>query len=270
MAAHVQMLMEALDFIEENLTVEIDVENVASHLYVSVSSLQKTFKYAFHMYVKEYIIRRRFTCAANDILHTNNSITEISIKYGYSSAESFTRGFKKIWGITPSEYRKTRTFAGLTPKLALPVHEIKEASFMSVIKYDMTELVEILKSRRNNAYVLADLGGLMEINEKYGRDAGDAALLELIKRVEEACSDDDILLRIGGDEFVVFTDSEDLEHAADIVVKVGGRNGEIITVGDNKIPIHIHVGSFLGFPNYSDNDELIVEIKNRINMIKQV
>ena len=114
------VLLDALDFIEENIAGEIVIQDVADKCFVSASSLQKTFKYVFHLSVKEYIIRRRFSCAAKDLLLTKDSILDVALKYGYSTAESFTRGFRKVWGITPSEYRKTRHFAGHTPKLAIP------------------------------------------------------------------------------------------------------------------------------------------------------
>ena len=48
--------------------------------------------------------------AGEIMLQTEESILDIALKFGYSNAESFTRGFRKIWGITPSEYRKTRHF----------------------------------------------------------------------------------------------------------------------------------------------------------------
>lgn len=269
MADHAQMLMEALDFIEENLSAENDVETIANHLYVSVSTLQKTFYFAFHMYVKEYVIRRRFSVAAKEILNTDESITDIAMKYGYSSSESFTRGFRKIWGISPSEYRKTRTFAGITPKFASPMDQTMEVGIMEGMKYDLTELVELLKTRKQNAYVLADINHLMEINDKYGTEAGDAALLELVKRVETACNETDVLLRIGGDEFVVFTDSQDLAHAEEIASKVNAHDGETITVNGNEFPIYVSSVAFVGFVDSTNPNEIMSDVKERIRKSRE-
>jgi len=240
------MLLAALDYIEKNIAGNITVDDVAEHLYVSVSGLQKTFKYVFHIYVKEYIIRRRFSCAAQDLVRSQDNILEIALKYGYASPESFTRGFKKVWGITPAEFRKHRHFTGHTPKLAPPEINESEEMFMSGIRYSIDQLYDVLQERKNNAYVCADLSGLMHINDTYGRRAGDAALLELMRRVEEACGEDDLLLRIGGDEFVVFTASEDIEYAKTICDKALRRNGETIEVDGVRIPISIHIGAFAG------------------------
>ena len=272
MARNVEMLINALDYIEANIAGDFTVEDIASKCYVSVSGLQKTFKYVFHMTVKEYILRRRFTCAARDLLSTEESILDIALKYGYASHESFTRGFKKVWGITPLEYRKTRHFTGHTPRLAAKDINIMEVDAMSRTKYDLTELYDVLQERKDKAYVCADLGHLMWINDNLGREAGDAALLEMMRTIEAECNEDDIFLRIGGDEFVVFTNSEDTAHANELVENVGRHGKKSIKLGKTEIPVKIHIGSFLGFPDDAKTSisGLSNAIDDRMRMIKEV
>lgn len=48
-------------------------------------------------------------------------------------------------------------------------------------------------------------------------------MFQLMRCVDEACEEEDIFLRIGGDEFVVFTDHKDMEHANDIVKRFPRR-----------------------------------------------
>ena len=59
----VDILMQALDYIEEHISKKIMVQDVADSCFISLSGLQKTFKYVFHISIHEYIIRRRFSCA---------------------------------------------------------------------------------------------------------------------------------------------------------------------------------------------------------------
>ena len=106
MANSVEVLLEVLEYIEKNIAGDISVDDIARDCYISVSSLQKKFKYVFNMTVKDYILRRRFTCAARDLVTTDESILDIALRYGYSNHESFTRGFQRIWNVSPSEYRK--------------------------------------------------------------------------------------------------------------------------------------------------------------------
>lgn len=269
MAKNAEVLINALDYIEENIASDIKISELADACFVSVSGLQKTFTYAFRVSVKEYILRRRFSCAAKDLIKTDDSILDIALKYGYSNAESFTRGFRKIWDITPSEFRRTRHFTGHTPKFRVPENmTILEGRIMGSQKYDLTELYDVIQERKNNAYVCADLCRLMWINDNLGMEAGDAALLELMRRVESACNEDDILLRIGGDEFVVFTTSEDMTHANEIVEKVTAMNNQKIKSGDKEFPVVVHIGAFKGFYEHHVNvGDMIDTIRDGIREI---
>jgi len=239
----VEDLINALDYIELNLRDRLSVQDIADHCYSSVSGLEKTFKYVFRMPINEYILRRKYSCAAKDLLTTGDTILEISLNYGYKNAESFTRGFRKIWHVSPSEFRRTRKFSGHTPQLSLNSNCLSEEDMKT--GYDLTELYDVLQERKNCAYVCADMCGLMWINDNLGMAAGDAALLEMIERVEAACGEEDILLRIGGDEFVVLTGSPDMTHAAQIVSEVAARNGEPVKYGDLEFPLTIHIGAFI-------------------------
>ncbi|MBP5417118.1 MAG: helix-turn-helix domain-containing protein [Clostridiales bacterium] len=259
MANSVEVLMDVLEYIEKNIAGEISVEEIAKECGISVSSMQKRFKYIFHMPVKEYILRRRFTCAAKDLINTEDSILTIALKYGYSNHESFTRGFRQVWMITPNEYRKKRHFTGHTPKLSKEMISDPEGDFMSRTKYDITELYDVLRQRKDNVYVCADIKHLMWVNDNLGRKAGDAVILETMRRIEEACSEDDIFLRIGGDEFVVFTNSSDRTHADEMVNAIRNDHGKI-TVDGKEITVETHVGAFVGFPDR-------ISAKNVFNMI---
>jgi AraC family transcriptional regulator len=149
--------------------------------------------------------------------------------------------------VTPNEYRKKRRFAGHTPKFSVDMLNPSEGKYMSGSKYDITELYDVLRERRDCAYVCADIKRLMWVNDNFGNKAGDAVIAETMRRIDEACNDDDIFLRIGGDEFVVLTGSSDRAHADEIVEKVGS-NHDSITVDGKEITVETHVGVFAGMP----------------------
>lgn len=56
--------------------------------------------------VKDYIRKRRLSCAANELINSNNRIIDIAFKYQYKTHESFSRAFLKEFGVSPKEYRK--------------------------------------------------------------------------------------------------------------------------------------------------------------------
>ena len=102
----VNRMNSALDFIECNLTNNLDEKAVCSIMGCSFSAFQASFSQITGKSVSEYIRRRRLTCAAQDLLNTDNRIIDIALKYGYQSADAFRVAFKQLHGVTPSEARK--------------------------------------------------------------------------------------------------------------------------------------------------------------------
>lgn len=102
----VNRMNSALDFIECNLTNDLDEKAVCSIMGCSFSAFQASFSQITGKSVSEYIRRRRLTCAAQDLLNTDNRIIDIALKYGYQSADAFRVAFKQLHGVTPSEARK--------------------------------------------------------------------------------------------------------------------------------------------------------------------
>ena len=50
--------------------------------------------------------------SAFELLHTEKSILELALSYGFSNHESYTRAFTKTLGLTPSAFRKKRPLMG--------------------------------------------------------------------------------------------------------------------------------------------------------------
>jgi len=75
-----------------------------------------------------------------------------------------------------------------------------------------------------SALILIDIDNFKPINDKYGHDAGDALLIEIAKRLENITRTEDIVSRIGGDEFVVVVSQlskskEDARAKADAIAQ---------------------------------------------------
>lgn len=98
-----QNMNEALNFIEENLTNEIDVSEVAKRALCSEYHFKRMFSFLAGVTLSEYIRRRRLTLAAFELNNSDSRIIDIAMKYGYESPDSFTRAFYQMHGITPSE-----------------------------------------------------------------------------------------------------------------------------------------------------------------------
>ena len=101
------LLNKMIDYIEDNLEEDIEYNKLAKIVGVSLYSLERIFIFITNISIAEYIRVRRLSKALEEIKTTNNKIMDIAIKYGYSSSISFTRAFKKYFGITPSECKNS-------------------------------------------------------------------------------------------------------------------------------------------------------------------
>ncbi|SFX08304.1 AraC family transcriptional regulator [Thermoactinomyces sp. DSM 45891] len=95
----------SLRYIEENLTQEIDLKEVARIALCSEYHFKRMFSFLAGIPLSEYIRRRRLTLAAFELQNRTPRIIDIAIKYGYSSPDSFSRAFQSLHGITPTEAR---------------------------------------------------------------------------------------------------------------------------------------------------------------------
>lgn len=96
---------EAMNYIEENLTNEIDFKEVARRAFCSEYHFKRMFSFLAGIPLSEYIRRRRLTLAAFELKDHQVKVIDIAMKYGYNSPDSFARAFQSLHGITPSEAR---------------------------------------------------------------------------------------------------------------------------------------------------------------------
>lgn len=95
----------ALGYIEENLTGDIDYSEISRIAHCSEYHFKRMFSFLSGISLSEYIRRRRLTLAALDLRDSNIRVIDVAVKYGYRSADSFSRAFYSMYGILPSEAR---------------------------------------------------------------------------------------------------------------------------------------------------------------------
>lgn len=107
-----------LDYIENSLDKEIDYKELAKIAYCSEFHFSRMFASVSGISLSEYIRRRRLTMAAFDLQKSSSRIIEIANKYGYESADSFSRAFQKTHGLKPSECRHQGIQLKAFPKIS--------------------------------------------------------------------------------------------------------------------------------------------------------
>jgi len=109
-------------------------------------------------------------------------------------------------------------------------------------------LAHCIRREIYGALVMIDLDNFKPINDNYGHDAGDAILVEIANRLTSAMRDEDVVGRIGGDEFVVLIDSLDKNKqiATEKILQFSERLHDIINQPLEYAGETLSVGSSIG------------------------
>lgn len=99
-------IAEIVNYIHCNYKKKIRLSELSDALYLSVPYLSKYIKKKMGMNFIDYVNNIRLFHAVDDLLYTNNSITATALENGFANVAAFTELFKKVYHMTPSEYRQ--------------------------------------------------------------------------------------------------------------------------------------------------------------------
>jgi YesN/AraC family two-component response regulator len=99
-------ISKATNYIDENLSSTLSIEDLCANLFVSKNFLYKSFRSFYSCTVNEYITSRRIEKAKELLRGTGESVHRISEEIGFNNYTYFSRLFKNATGISPNKYRK--------------------------------------------------------------------------------------------------------------------------------------------------------------------
>ena len=118
-----KIIEDAIRYIEENITEDLAVGRIAQEVNTSAFYFQKGFSMLCGITVGEYVRMRRLSLAGEELVSSDIKVIDLALKYGYDSADSFTKAFTRFHGSTPTDVRQTgasiKAFAPLHIKLTL-------------------------------------------------------------------------------------------------------------------------------------------------------
>ena len=114
-------LNQAVSYIEEHLTEEIDYEELAKIACCSTYHFQRMFSYIADVTLSEYIRRRRMSMAAAELSTGKEKIVDIALKYGYDSPTAFNRAFQSVHHTAPSAARKNGIILKSYPPISFQI-----------------------------------------------------------------------------------------------------------------------------------------------------
>ena len=93
-------------YINAHYTENLKLKDMAERVYISPQYLSGLFKKEMFMTISDYIAKIRMERAKELLKDTGLSIGEIAEKTGYKDIRHFSTMFKRLTGLTPSEFRR--------------------------------------------------------------------------------------------------------------------------------------------------------------------
>jgi len=100
-----EAVKKAQEFIENNFSEKITVDQLASMLALGRRNMERRFKKATSNTVTEYIQRVKIEAAKKNLETGRKNVNEVMYEVGYSDVKAFRTIFKRITGLSPVEYR---------------------------------------------------------------------------------------------------------------------------------------------------------------------
>ena len=137
-------IQRTIDYIEDRARADIRMEQLADVACFSPFHFCRMFQVFTGSSVMEYVRHRRLASSIFDLKH-GGRLVDIAIEYGFGSRDSYSRAFKRVYGMTPGECRKQRKFPVPEKRLVLEEREQNSRSKVMVygLKMKIMEMPEI-------------------------------------------------------------------------------------------------------------------------------
>lgn len=111
----------ALEYLERNLEGELEWGRAAAAANCSAFHFMRMFEVVAGVTIGEYVRRRRLSLAAQRLPSGEDRIVDLALRFGYESADAFSKAFRREFGMNPSEARADGARLRLWPRLSFSV-----------------------------------------------------------------------------------------------------------------------------------------------------
>ena len=142
-----QRVSTIIEYIDKHYQEPLTLSSLSEALFLTPQYLSKFFKKYLHKNFKEYLLEKRLFHAYRDICYTDDSITDIAIRHGFSDITAFSKAFRSQYKDTPSKYRKSKQNELLQEEyLSLELTEKTDHPFGADMLYRQQHAIDVQDS----------------------------------------------------------------------------------------------------------------------------
>jgi AraC-like DNA-binding protein len=98
----------AISYMEAHLHEKISAEDVSKQCGLTRYELSRAFKSEFSLTFRDFLLKLRMSRAAQMLVYTDASVTDISLSVGFGDVSNFGRKFHQVYGCSPGVYRRNK------------------------------------------------------------------------------------------------------------------------------------------------------------------
>ncbi|MBO0677258.1 AraC family transcriptional regulator [Mycolicibacterium sp. S2-37] len=116
-----ERLNEAMALVEQQLEGEVDVRRASRIALMSEHHFRRLFSALAGIPLSEYVRRRRMTIAAAFVVSGAEPLQDLAVRFGYGSADAFSRAFRTVHGVSPERARRPGVVLRSQPRLTFTI-----------------------------------------------------------------------------------------------------------------------------------------------------
>jgi AraC family transcriptional regulator len=160
-----ERIVRTLVFLQEHLDEELSLGRMAGVAAFSTFHFHRIFRALVGEAPAEHIRRLRLERAAQHLKRLETPVTELALAAGYDSHEAFTRAFRAMFGLPPSEYRAAHR---PLPETASRTHYGETMTYQAP-EYGEPPAVEVTEVPPTRIVFLRHVGPYNEVGKTWGR-----------------------------------------------------------------------------------------------------
>ncbi|MCC7028644.1 MAG: AraC family transcriptional regulator [Saprospiraceae bacterium] len=222
---YINRINKVLSFIDHNLDADLSLQTIANIAFYSPFHLHRLFKAITNETLNSYIIRKRIERTAMMLIHNKeSSIAEIADKYGFKNDSTFSRTFKKIYGQSPTEFRKSNQ--GNFSKISKVNSNNGKKSFIT--EEYLCNIINLKHWINMNAKI--EINEMPKMNLAYVTQIGVNGIEDAFQRILKWATPKELLTKNNTHVCRVFHDSFKVTDADKVRMSIGIITDQEITV----------------------------------------